>query len=45
MIVQIDGLAEPILRRAMAEGRMPTLAGWLASAAIDWSAGSATSRR
>lgn len=31
VIVQIDGLAEPILRRALAEGRMPTLAGWLAS--------------
>lgn len=31
VIVQIDGLAEPILRRALGEGRMPTLAGWLAS--------------
>jgi uncharacterized membrane protein YvlD (DUF360 family) len=29
VIVQIDGLAEPILRRALAEGRMPTLAKWL----------------
>jgi len=31
VIVQIDGLAEPILRRALGEGRMPTLAAWLAS--------------
>jgi uncharacterized membrane protein YvlD (DUF360 family) len=31
VIVQIDGLAEPIVRRALAEGRMPTLASWLAS--------------
>ncbi|MCC7367270.1 MAG: phage holin family protein [Chloroflexi bacterium] len=31
VIVQIDGLAEPILRRALAEGRMPTLASWLAA--------------
>ena len=31
VIVQIDGLAEPILRRALGEGRMPTLASWLAS--------------
>jgi len=31
VIVQIDGLAEPILRRALLEGRMPTLAGWLAA--------------
>jgi len=31
VIVQIDGLAEPILRRALGEGRMPTLAGWIAS--------------
>jgi uncharacterized membrane protein YvlD (DUF360 family) len=30
IIVQIDGLAEPILRRALDEGRMPTLARWLA---------------
>jgi uncharacterized membrane protein YvlD (DUF360 family) len=31
VVVQIDGLAEPILRRALGEGRMPVLAGWLAS--------------
>ena len=29
MIIQIDGLAEPVLRRAIDEGRMPTLARWL----------------
>jgi len=31
IIVQIDGLAEPILRRALARGLMPTVARWLAS--------------
>jgi uncharacterized membrane protein YvlD (DUF360 family) len=31
VVMQIDGLAEPILRRAIAEGRMPTLAAWIAS--------------
>ena len=31
VIVQIDGLAEPLLRRALASGRMPTLASWLHS--------------
>jgi uncharacterized membrane protein YvlD (DUF360 family) len=31
VVLQIDGLAEPILRRAIAEGRMPTLASWIAS--------------
>jgi uncharacterized membrane protein YvlD (DUF360 family) len=31
VLVQIDGLAEPILRRALAEGRMPTLQRWLDS--------------
>lgn len=31
VIVQIDGLAEPVLRRALAEGRMPVLARWLSS--------------
>jgi uncharacterized membrane protein YvlD (DUF360 family) len=31
VIVQIDGLAEPVLRRALREGRMPTLASWLAT--------------
>src|SRR4051812_39853355 len=31
VLLQIDGLAEPILRRAIAEGRMPTLASWIAS--------------
>ncbi|MGE3268445.1 MAG: alkaline phosphatase family protein [Chloroflexota bacterium] len=31
VIMQIDGLAEPILRRALADGRMPTLASWLAA--------------
>jgi uncharacterized membrane protein YvlD (DUF360 family) len=31
VVIQIDGLAEPILRRALAEGRMPTLAAWLAA--------------
>jgi uncharacterized membrane protein YvlD (DUF360 family) len=31
LVLQIDGLAEPILRRAIAEGRMPTLASWIAS--------------
>ena len=30
VFVQIDGLAELVLRRAIAEGRMPTLAAWLA---------------
>ena len=29
VIIQIDGLAEPVLRRAIDEGRMPTLARWL----------------
>jgi uncharacterized membrane protein YvlD (DUF360 family) len=39
VIVQIDGLAGPILRRALGEGRMPTLADWLASGShrqVDW---------
>lgn len=31
VIIQIDGLAEPILRRAIGEGRMPTLSSWLAA--------------
>jgi uncharacterized membrane protein YvlD (DUF360 family) len=31
ILIQIDGLAEPILRRALARGLMPTLARWLAS--------------
>jgi uncharacterized membrane protein YvlD (DUF360 family) len=31
VVIQIDGLAEPILRRAFAEGRMPTLQSWLTS--------------
>jgi len=31
VVIQIDGLAEPILRRAFAEGRMPTLQSWLAA--------------
>jgi uncharacterized membrane protein YvlD (DUF360 family) len=31
VIIQIDGLAEPILRRAIGEGRMPTLKAWLAA--------------
>src|SRR6185436_6088859 len=31
VVLQIDGLSEPILRRAIAEGRMPTLASWIAS--------------
>jgi putative membrane protein len=31
VLVQIDGLAEPILRRAVADGLMPTLARWLQS--------------
>jgi uncharacterized membrane protein YvlD (DUF360 family) len=29
VIIQIDGLAEPVLRRAIEDGRMPTLARWL----------------
>ena len=29
VIIQIDGLAEPVLRRAIADGQMPTLARWL----------------
>jgi uncharacterized membrane protein YvlD (DUF360 family) len=29
VVIQIDGLAEPVLRRAIDEGRMPTLARWL----------------
>jgi uncharacterized membrane protein YvlD (DUF360 family) len=29
--VEFDGLAEPVLRQAIAEGRMPTVARWLAS--------------
>jgi hypothetical protein len=29
VIVQIDGLAEPLLRRALDEGLLPTLHGWL----------------
>ncbi len=29
IVIQIDGLAEPILRRALARGLMPTLARWL----------------
>jgi uncharacterized membrane protein YvlD (DUF360 family) len=42
VIVQIDGLAEPILRRALGEGRMPTLASWLASGShrlVNWECG------
>jgi len=31
VVLQIDGLSEPILRRAIAEGRMPTLASFIAS--------------
>jgi uncharacterized membrane protein YvlD (DUF360 family) len=31
VILQIDGLAEPILRRLIAAGRMPALASWLAT--------------
>ncbi len=30
LFLEIDGLAEPILRQALADGRMPTLARWLA---------------
>ncbi|MFN8521746.1 MAG: phage holin family protein [Chloroflexota bacterium] len=40
VIVQIDGLAEPVLRRALGEGRMPTIASWLASGShelVRWS--------
>src|SRR3954466_3975174 len=29
VIIQIDGLAEPVVRRAIEEGRMPTVARWL----------------
>ncbi|MFN8533444.1 MAG: phage holin family protein [Dehalococcoidia bacterium] len=29
ILIEIDGLAEPILRRAIADGRMPTLKRWL----------------
>lgn len=29
LFLQIDGLAEPILRRAIADGRVPTLARWV----------------
>jgi uncharacterized membrane protein YvlD (DUF360 family) len=29
VIIQIDGLAEPVLTRAIEEGRMPTLARWI----------------
>ncbi len=31
IVVQIDGLAEPIVRRQLESGHMPTLARWLAS--------------
>ncbi len=31
LFLQIDGLAEPVLRRAIAEGRVPTLAHWVRS--------------
>lgn len=31
VFVEIDGLAEPVLRQAVAEGRMPTVARWLDS--------------
>ncbi|HEY7036522.1 MAG TPA: alkaline phosphatase family protein [Thermomicrobiales bacterium] len=31
LLLEVDGLAEPVLRRALAEGRMPTLQGWLDS--------------
>ena len=31
LFLEIDGLAEPILRRAIADGWMPTLARWLAT--------------
>src|SRR6187431_318303 len=31
LFLQIDGLAEPVLRRAIAEGRVPTLARWVRS--------------
>src|SRR4051794_27072132 len=30
LFLEIDGLAEPVLRRALARGTMPTLARWLA---------------
>ena len=30
LFLEIDGLAEPIVRRAMATGYMPTLSSWLA---------------
>jgi len=29
IMFEIDGLAEPVLRRALAEGHAPTMAGWL----------------
>jgi uncharacterized membrane protein YvlD (DUF360 family) len=31
LFLQIDGLAEPVLRRALSEGRTPTLARWVRS--------------
>ncbi len=31
LFLQIDGLAEPVLRRAIAEGRVPTIARWVRS--------------
>ena len=31
IMLEIDGLAAPILQRALREGYMPTLAGWVAS--------------
>ena len=31
LFLQIDGLSEPVLRRALGEGYMPTLAGWVRS--------------
>jgi uncharacterized membrane protein YvlD (DUF360 family) len=31
LFLQIDGLSEPVLRQVLAEGHMPTLAGWVRS--------------
>lgn len=42
LLLQLDGVAEPILRRALDEGRMPVVRRWLASgthAIVPWQVG------
>jgi hypothetical protein len=42
LVLQLDGVAEPILRRALDEGRMPVIRGWLAGGShviLPWQCG------